>query len=69
MLPRATQLLKVIEGEISRRDRAIENDINMGELVIRIKFDHAAEPVKIHLASQSETDIRINAAELRRRTG
>lgn len=58
-MQRATKILRVIECELSRRDRALEVDTEINHLDIRIFFDpRTREPVNLEMNSRSRNNLK-----------
>jgi hypothetical protein len=67
MLPRARRVLQIVEGELSRREQAIENDISLNRIDIGVIFGtRTGNPVKVKLVIDSETDLGAASTPLTR---
>ena len=58
MMQRATRILRFVQQELERRDRALEVDTEIQHLDIRIFFDpRTREPIKLVMNPRSVTDL------------
>ena len=58
MMSRATRILRVVERELGRRDRALEVDTAIRKLDIRIIFDERTkDPIIVEMNPHSRFDL------------
>ena len=58
MMARATRILRIVEHELSRRERALEVDTALRKLHILIRFDERTqEPITVEMNPYSKFDL------------
>lgn len=60
MMARATRILRIVEHELCRHERALESDLGLTQINIQVIFgSRSGNPVKAKFSSCSEIDLGI----------